>query len=127
VNLRTVQLLQPNRSGSPEARRILVVFRAKDSATFVAHLPAISWANFVMTARRAELNASLELRCAARVRRFRADGLHEAPWSQRVAAPRVAEAYAALECRVTHVVVPRRWRIPTLMRAVSSGSRRRFI
>jgi flavin reductase (DIM6/NTAB) family NADH-FMN oxidoreductase RutF len=79
-------------------------FGAKDSATFARESGEFV-ANFVSEPLAAQMNAS-SIDAPRGVNEFELTGLHEAP-CQRVAAPRVAEAYAALECKVTQIIVPR--------------------
>jgi flavin reductase (DIM6/NTAB) family NADH-FMN oxidoreductase RutF len=86
----------------------LVVFsssvQVKDSATFAQESGEFV-ANFVSESLAAQMNAS-SVDAPRGVSEFDVVGLHEAP-CRRVSAPRVAEAYAALECKVTQVLVPR--------------------
>ena len=79
-------------------------FGAKDSATFAQESGEFV-ANFVSAPLASQMNAS-SIDAPRGVSEFDLTGLHEAP-CQRVAVPRVAEAYAALECKVTQVIVPR--------------------
>jgi flavin reductase (DIM6/NTAB) family NADH-FMN oxidoreductase RutF len=79
-------------------------FGAKDSATFARDSGEFV-ANFVSEHLARQMNAT-SIDAPRGVSEFGLTGLTEAP-CQRVAAPRVAEAYAALECKVTQVLVPR--------------------
>ncbi|MET0386924.1 MAG: flavin reductase family protein [Polyangiales bacterium] len=78
-------------------------FGAKDSATFAQESGEFV-ANFVSEHVAKQMNES-SVDAPRGVSEFELTGLHEAA-CVRVAAPRVAEAYAALECKVTQVVVP---------------------
>jgi flavin reductase (DIM6/NTAB) family NADH-FMN oxidoreductase RutF len=79
-------------------------FGAKDSATFARDSGEFV-ANFVSEHLARQMNAT-SIDAPRGVSEFGLTGLTEAP-CQRVAAPRVAEAYAALECKVTQVLIPR--------------------
>lgn len=76
----------------------------KDSATFAQESGEFV-ANFVSESLVGQMNHS-SVNAPRGVNEFELTGLHEAP-CQHVSAPRVAEAYAALECKVTQVVIPR--------------------
>jgi flavin reductase (DIM6/NTAB) family NADH-FMN oxidoreductase RutF len=76
----------------------------KDSATFAADSGEFV-ANFVSEPLAQQMNLS-SINAPRGVSEFELAGLHEAPCVH-VAAPRVAQAYAALECKVTQVLVPR--------------------
>lgn len=76
----------------------------KDSATFAQESGEFV-ANFVSEPLAKQMNHS-SINAPRGVSEFELTGLHEAP-CQRISAPRVAEAYAALECKVTQVLVPR--------------------
>ena len=78
--------------------------QVKDSATFAQESGEFV-ANFVSEHLAQQMNAS-SVDAPRGVSEFELAGLHEAP-CRRVGAPRVAEAYAALECKVTQVLVPR--------------------
>jgi flavin reductase (DIM6/NTAB) family NADH-FMN oxidoreductase RutF len=78
--------------------------QVKDSATFAQESGEFV-ANFVSESLAKQMNAT-SVDAPRGSSEFEYAGLHEAP-CQRVAAPRVAEAYAALECKVTQVLVPR--------------------
>jgi flavin reductase (DIM6/NTAB) family NADH-FMN oxidoreductase RutF len=77
--------------------------QVKDSATFAQESGEFV-ANFVSEGLAQQMNAS-SVNAPRGVSEFDLVGLHEAA-CHRVAAPRVAEAYAALECKVTQVLVP---------------------
>jgi flavin reductase (DIM6/NTAB) family NADH-FMN oxidoreductase RutF len=79
-------------------------FGAKDSATFAQESGEFV-ANFVSDHVARQMNAS-SIDAPRGVSEFELTGLSEAA-CVRVAAPRVAEAYAALECKVTQVLEPR--------------------
>jgi flavin reductase (DIM6/NTAB) family NADH-FMN oxidoreductase RutF len=79
-------------------------FGAKDSATFAQESGEFV-ANFVSEHVAKQMNAS-SVDAPRGVSEFELTGLTEAP-CQYVAAPRVAQAYAALECKVTQVLIPR--------------------
>ena len=78
--------------------------QVKDSATFAQDSGEFV-ANFVSESLAQQMNAT-SVDAPRGVSEFEVAGLHEAP-CMRVSAPRVAEAYAALECKVTQVLVPR--------------------
>jgi flavin reductase (DIM6/NTAB) family NADH-FMN oxidoreductase RutF len=78
--------------------------QVKDSATFAQDSGEFV-ANFVSENLAQQMNAT-SVNAPRGVSEFGVAGLHEAP-CKRVSAPRVAEAYAALECKVTQVLVPR--------------------
>jgi flavin reductase (DIM6/NTAB) family NADH-FMN oxidoreductase RutF len=86
---------------------MLVMFASggpKDSVTFAEESGEFV-ANFVSESLAAQMNAS-SVDAPRGVSEFGYAGLSEAP-CQLVSAPRVKEAYAALECRVTQVFVPK--------------------
>ena len=78
--------------------------QVKDSATFAQDSGEFV-ANFVSESLAQQMNAT-SVDAPRGVSEFGIAGLHEAP-CMRVNVPRVAEAYAALECKVTQVLVPR--------------------
>ncbi|HET8938232.1 MAG TPA: flavin reductase family protein [Polyangiales bacterium] len=78
--------------------------QVKDSATFAQDSGEFV-ANFVSESLAQQMNAT-SVNAPRGISEFAVAGLHEAP-CMRVNAPRVAEAYAALECKVTQVLVPR--------------------
>jgi flavin reductase (DIM6/NTAB) family NADH-FMN oxidoreductase RutF len=78
--------------------------QVKDSATFAQDSGEFV-ANFVSESLAQQMNAT-SVDAPRGVSEFAIAGLTEAP-CRRVNAPRVAEAYAALECKVTQVLVPR--------------------
>ncbi|MEY4576167.1 MAG: hypothetical protein RL701_870 [Pseudomonadota bacterium] len=79
-------------------------FGAKDSATFAQESGEFV-ANFVSEHIAQHMNAT-SVDAPRGVSEFELAGLHEAPCNK-VNAPRVAEAYAAIECKVTQVLVPK--------------------
>jgi flavin reductase (DIM6/NTAB) family NADH-FMN oxidoreductase RutF len=79
-------------------------WQVKDSATFAQESGEFV-ANFVSEGLARQMNTT-SVDAPRGTSEFELAGLREAP-CRRVAAPRVAEAYAALECKVTQVFVPR--------------------
>lgn len=79
-------------------------FQVKDSATFAQESGEFV-ANLVSEPLAQQMNAT-SVDAPRGISEFGLAGLHEAP-CKHVAAPRVAEAYAALECKVTQVFAPR--------------------
>ena len=78
--------------------------QVKDSATFAQESGEFV-ANLVSESLAQQMNTT-SIDAPRGISEFGLAGLHEAP-CRHVSAPRVAEAYAALECKVTQVIVPR--------------------
>jgi flavin reductase (DIM6/NTAB) family NADH-FMN oxidoreductase RutF len=78
--------------------------QVKDSATFAQESGEFV-ANFVSEGLAKQMNET-SIDAPRGISEFEVAGLHEAS-CRHVSAPRVAEAYAALECKVTQVLVPR--------------------